>query len=215
MKVAPWALKGLLVAAALGGWFWTQALIGKRAFPEGRIGDAVLDFTAPLNRYLQAHPARANGLLIITSALIDLLGVFLLGSAIFGPSLRPLLGILILFSLRQLCQGLCSLPPPEGMIWRHPGFPSLLVTYGTASDLFFSGHTAIAVYGCLELIHLGGPLALAAGIAIALIEACTVLVLRAHYTMDVFTGAIAALWVWTVALAVSPKLDLWLAGFLK
>jgi len=215
MQVPPWALKGLLVTAALGGWFWTQALIGKRAFPEGRIGDAILDFTAPLNRHLQEHPARANGLLIITSALIDLLGIFLLGSAIFGPSLRPLLGILILFSLRQLCQGLCSLPPPEGMIWRHPGFPSLLVTYGTASDLFFSGHTAIAVYGCLELIHLGGPLALAAGIAIALIEACTVLVLRAHYTMDVFTGAIAALWVWTVALAVSPKVDLLLAGFLK
>lgn len=215
MHVPPWALKGLLVAAALGGWFWTQALIGQRAFPEGRIGDAVLDFTAPLNRYLQEHPVWANRLLIVTSALIDHLGIFLLGSAIFGPSLRPLLGILILFSLRQLCQGLCALPPPEGMIWRHPGFPSLLVTYGTASDLFFSGHTAIAVYGCLELIHLGGPLALAAGIAIALIEACTVLVLRAHYTMDVFTGAIAALWVWTVASSLAPKVDVMLAGWLK
>src|SRR3989442_6441970 len=43
------------------------------------------------------------------------------------------------------------------MIWRRPGFPSLLVTYGTAGDLFFSGHTAIAVYGGVELVRLRGP----------------------------------------------------------
>ena len=40
----------------------------------------------------------------------------------------------------------------------------------------------------------------------------TVLVLRAHYTMDVFTGAVTALWVWTVASAIAPGLDRWLAG---
>ena len=50
------------------------------------------------------------------------------------------------------------------MIWRNPGFPSLLVTYGTASDLFFSGHTAIAVYGALELAHWGGPAWAAVGL---------------------------------------------------
>ena len=40
----------------------------------------------------------------------------------------------------------------------------------------------------------------------------TVLVLRAHYTMDVFTGAVTALWVWTAASAIAPGLDRWLAG---
>jgi len=142
MHLPPWELRALLVALALAAWFWTQALIGRRAFPEGRIGDGLLAFTAPLNRYFLGHPAWADRLLIVTSALIDLLGLFLVALSIFGPSLRPFIGLLLLFSLRQLCQGLCALPPPEGMIWRHPGFPSLLVTYGTASDLFFSGHTA-------------------------------------------------------------------------
>lgn len=207
MEIPQWAVRGALIAVALVAWFWTQALIGKRAFPEGRIGDAILDFTAPLNRYLLANPVVANRLLIVTSALIDLLGIFLVVLAIFGPSLRPFLGLIILFSLRQLCQGLCALPPPEGMIWRHPGFPSLLVTYGTASDLFFSGHTAIAVYGCLELASAGGVIGAVAGIVIALVEMCTVLVLRAHYTMDVFTGAVTALWVWCVASYLAPKLD--------
>jgi hypothetical protein len=81
------------------------------------------------------------------------------GSATYrGSSSRDgFLGLLTLYALRQICQGLCALPPPERMIWRYPGFPSLLVTYGTATDLFFSGHTAIAVYGAIELGHVGGP----------------------------------------------------------
>jgi membrane-associated phospholipid phosphatase len=77
------------------------------------------------------------------------------------------------------------------MIWRHPGFPSLLVTYGTSNDLFFSGHTAIAVYGAMELGRLGRRWAVL-GMLIALFEMAAVLVLRAHYTMDVFAGAAAA-----------------------
>ena len=215
MHLPQWVVRALLVALALCAWFWTQALIGKRAFPEGRIGDALLEFTAPINRFLREHTAWANGLLIVTSAFIDLLGIFIVGISIFGPSLRPFIGLIILFSLRQLCQGLCALPSPEGMIWRHPGFPSLLVTYGTASDLFFSGHTAIAVFGCIELAQIGGPIAITVGVAIALIEVCTVLVLRAHYTMDVFTGAVTALWVWNVAAYLAPKLDPWMAVLVK
>ncbi|HEY4230387.1 MAG TPA: phosphatase PAP2-related protein, partial [Thermoanaerobaculia bacterium] len=134
--------------------------------------------------------------------------------AILGPTIRPFLGLVLLFALRQLCQGLCALPAPDGMIWRSPGFPSLLVTYGTSNDLFFSGHTAIAVYGGLELAHAGGAAATILAIAIVLIEAVAVIVLRAHYTMDVFAGAVTALWVWTAANALAPGVDRWLAGLL-
>ncbi len=212
MTVPQWVVRAVVVAVSLVAWFWTQALIGKRGFPEGKIGDRVLDLTAPVHRFLLEHPRWADRVLIGTSALIDLLGIFLVALTILGPSVRPFLGLLILFALRQLCQGLCALPCPEGMIWRDPGVPSLLVTYGTASDLFFSGHTAIAVYGSIELGHYGGPVAWIVGAAIALIEVTAVLILRAHYTMDVFTGAVTALWVWTVASALAPTLDLWLAG---
>lgn len=207
MSLPLWVLRGILVAAGLAAWFWTQALIARRAFPRGRIGDRLLDSTATLNRFLWDHPRWANGVLIVTSAVIDLLGIFLVALALFGPSIRPFVGLLLLFALRQACQGLCALPAPERMIWRKPGFPSLLVTYGTASDLFFSGHTAIAVYGSIELAHYGGPPAVILGVAIALVEATAVLVLRAHYTMDVFAGAVTALWVWTAASALAPALD--------
>ncbi len=212
MSTAHWAVRAILVTVGLAAWFWTQALIAKRAFPRGRIGDRILDATAPLNRLLHQHPRWADRVLIATSAVIDLLGIFLIAFAIFGPTVRPFIGLVLLFALRQLCQGLCALPEPEGMIWRKPGFPSLLVTYGTSSDLFFSGHTAIAVYGAIELAHYGGPPAAIAGAAIVLVEAAAVLVLRAHYTMDVFTGAVTALWVWTAASALAPAIDRWLAA---
>jgi len=201
------------VALGLAGWFWTQRLIGRRAWPSAGLGDAVHDWTAPLNRYLLAHARLTDAVLITTSALIDLLGLFLLASAIFGPTFRPFIGLLVLYALRQLCQGLCAMPPPDGMIWRRPGFPSLLVTYGTATDLFFSGHTAIAVYGAIELARLGGPW-LVAGVAIAVVEAVTVLVLRAHYTADVFAAIVTALWVSGIADLLAPPFDRALARWL-
>jgi PAP2 superfamily C-terminal len=51
-----WVVRLGLVIAGLAGWFWTQRLIGQRAW------------------------------------------------------------LLILYALRQICQGLCALPPPDGMI---------------------------------------------------------------------------------------------------
>jgi len=208
MSPPQWVFKAVLVGVSLGVWFWTQAVIGRRALPEGSIKDRLLDVTAPINRFLLGHRVWADRTLILSSGLIDLLGIFLIVLTIFGPSVRPLLGLLIIFALRQICQGLCALPRPDGMIWRHPGIPSLLVIYGAASDLFFSGHTAIAVYGSMELGHLGGPAAALVGAVIVVVEVTAVLILRAHYTMDVFAGAVTALWVWTVAPALAPRLDL-------
>ncbi|MBX3016972.1 MAG: hypothetical protein KF767_03715 [Bdellovibrionaceae bacterium] len=205
-------LIALKVGIALVGillWLQSQKWIGRHMMNTSReIRDRVHEWTAPLFHMLAAHAAAANALLISSSLVIDILGFYLLGSAIFGETLRPLIGLFILFGLRQLNQALTSLPVPEGMIWRHPGFPSVFVTYGVSNDLFFSGHTALAVYGALELATAtgGGPWLLL-GVAIIAFEVMTVLLLRAHWTMDVFAGAVTALWVHTVALAVAPAVD--------
>lgn len=183
-----------LVVVALLAWFLTQSLIGSRApVAEGRLSDLLHDLTAPLNRWLLAHPRVADRLLIASSLGIDVFGLALIGSAIGGPSLRPFLALLILFAFRQLCQVCCALPAPQGLIWRHPGFPSLLVTYSVANDFFISGHTAIAVLGAIEAAYQLPPWAAAIAAGVALCEAGTVIVLRAHYTMDVL-AAVAAAW---------------------
>src|SRR5207245_7885562 len=149
------------------------------------------------------------------SAIIDMLGIFILASTIVGRSITPFLGLLNLFSLRQIIPGLCPLPPPNGMIWHHPGFPSLLVTYGVPNDLFFSGHTALAILGACVLAKSLPRVGAIIGLLIALFEIATVIFLRAHYTMDIFTGAITALYIWTVAKRLGPPIDAFLLRLVR
>ncbi len=183
-----------LTAIALAFWYWTQALIGTRSAPVAGIEDRVHALTGSANSYLGSHSATANALLIFSSAIIDLLGIFLLSRWIFWKDARPFLGLVIVLGLRQIMQACVSLPAPPGSIWRNPGFPSLLVTYNVGNDYFFSGHTAIAVLAATELVRIRRPwFAVFAG-AIVLLEIAAVLLLRAHYTMDVFTGLIAGLY---------------------
>ncbi|PYT61605.1 MAG: hypothetical protein DMG35_08960 [Acidobacteria bacterium] len=201
-----------VTAVVLALWFWTQSLIGARTAPAAGIGDALHNLTAGLNSYFAQNSGAANGLLIVSSALIDALGLFLLGSWLFGGSVRPFLGLVLLMALRQLLQALCSLPVPAGMIWHYPGFPSFLVTYHVANDFFFSGHTAIAVFGAWELSRFHRKWLTSTAILIVLFEIATVVILRAHYTMDVFTGILAALWIAPLSERLSPHLDQRLLG---
>ncbi len=213
MRIASWPVVGVrtgLVALGIVVWYWSQAVLGKRAPKvdhEVPLTDGIHLLTARFHKRYATNVAAGNRLLIASSGVIDLLGAYLLGSAIFGPSVRPYLGLVVVFALRQVCQMLCPLPAPAGMVWRYPGVPAVLVTYGTANDLFFSGHTAIAVYAAATLAGHWGPWGLAVGLAVAVFEAVTVLVLRAHYTMDVFTGIVCALWAYSVGGTAAPWVD--------
>jgi len=206
-----WMLRAAIIAAGLAAWFWTQSLISKRGFPEGVIGDNLHELTAPLNAYLLHHTSLTNALLIVSSAFIDLFAIFLLVRAIFGPTIRPFLGLFLLFALRQLCQAFVALPQPPDMIWHYPGFPSLLVTYGVSNDFFFSGHTSVAVYGAYEISRLRHKWLTVAAICIVVFEMITVLTLRAHYTMDVFAAAATALLIGILAERIAPRVDRLLA----
>ncbi|MCX7047668.1 MAG: phosphatase PAP2-related protein [Candidatus Sumerlaeota bacterium] len=189
--VAHYAVRVAIIVLALIGWYWTQAMIGSRTIKDGQIADGLHDLTAPLNRYLNSNPRAANAVLIVSSGCIDMLGLFVIAYSIVGDSLRPFIALLMLFGLRQICQAVCALPQPQGIIWRNPGFPSLFVTYGVGNDFFFSGHTSIAVLGAIELAHLNVWLG-AVGALIAIFEATVVIILRAHYTLDVFTAIFTA-----------------------
>ncbi|HET9804038.1 MAG TPA: phosphatase PAP2-related protein [Candidatus Acidoferrum sp.] len=197
----------ILTALALIIWFYTQSLLGVRPAPANGIDDRLHQLTAELNTYFLAHGSAANALLIASSALIDLLAIFLLLRWLFGESVRPFLGLFVLMLLRQVVQAFCALPTPPNMIWRYPGFPSLLVTYSVAGDFFFSGHTAIAVFAATEVARLRKNWLTGLALLVAVFEILTVLVLRAHYTMDVFTGIVAALLVAATIDRISAPID--------
>lgn len=199
--------RSAVIVAALVVWFWTQKLIARKSAGVEGIGDGVHRLTAGWHRYFLTHDRAADRALRISSFFIDVLGLTLITLAVFGPTFAPFLAVLIVFALRQICQLCCTLPPPPGMIWRDPGFPSVLVTYGVSNDFFFSGHTALAVLGAIELCHLAPwPIGLAA-VAIAIGEAVIVLVLRAHYTLDVIAGALAAWFAADMAARLAPAVD--------
>ena len=194
LTVRSFAIRLVLTASALAIWFWTQSLIGARSLPDSGVGDGIHAATAPLNRYLHNQPIVANTLLIFSSAIIDLLGIFLLAMWVFRGDPRPFASLVMVLGLRQIMQACVALPAPPGAIWHNPGIPSLLVTYNVAHDYFFSGHTAIAVLGACELGRFGRRWLTVGGVVIVCFEAAVVLVLRAHYTIDVFTGLIAGLY---------------------
>jgi membrane-associated phospholipid phosphatase len=199
--------RSVITLAALALWFWTQSLLGARPAQINGIGDGLHEFTASANAFFHAHPRVADALLITSSALIDALAFFLLLSWLFGATVRPFLGLVLLLLLRQSMQALCALPPPPGMIWHYPGFPSLLVTYSVSSDFFFSGHTAIAVFAATELARFKKVWLTWLAILVVLFEIATVIVLRAHYTMDVFTGLLAALCTAAIVQRLSLPVD--------
>jgi len=109
--------------------------------------------------------------------------------------------------LRQIMQALVALPSPPNAIWHYPGFPSLLVTYGVANDYFFSGHTAIAVLAATEMARVGKRWLTGLGVLIVVFEVLAVLVLRAHYTMDVFTGIVTGLFAARMASCISSAMN--------
>ena len=206
----PILLRLAVIAVALVIWFWTQKLIARKCAEVNGIGDAVHRLTAGWHHYFATHETSANRALVISSLCIDLLGISLIAIAIFGPSFAPFIGIIIVFSLRQISQLCCTLPPPPGIIWRDPGFPTVLVTYHVGNDFFFSGHTALAVLGAIEICQLGPWWLGAAAVLVAIGEALIVLVLRAHYTLDVIAGAFAAWFAADMAARLAPCVDAWL-----
>src|SRR5438552_10234620 len=92
-------LRAGVIAGALVVWFWTQSLIARKAAAKDGLGDAVHDLTSRWHRYLSTNERAANVALIASSICIDLVGLSLIGAAVFGPTFAPFLAILIVFAL--------------------------------------------------------------------------------------------------------------------
>jgi PAP2 superfamily C-terminal len=193
------ALRLLAIAAGLVAWFLTQRMIGKRSLTPGALYDHLHVVTALWNAWLNENPRAANAILVASSLCVDAVTLFVLVLAVFGPSFTPFWGLLALFALRQVAQASAALPAPPGIIWRDPGCPSLFVTYSVGNDFFFSGHTALAVYGAIQLASLHIPVLTAIGIVVAVLQVVAVIALRAHWTMDVLAGLFAAIGVGVLA----------------
>lgn len=191
-KTARPILRVIILIACFGLFDAVERFVGRRGLPD-RIDDLLHDLFSPINAALHANPQLADAAMIAITGLADIAGVALTLCSIFSRSVRPLIGLVVLYGMRQTVEVLCELPVPAGMIWHYPGFPSLLVDYSVMDDFFFSGHTAMVVYATAELALRRHWWLAGIGVVCTLFVAIVLLSLRAHYTMDVFSGVVAAL----------------------
>mmetsp|Transcript_27607 Transcript_27607/g.27295 ORF Transcript_27607/g.27295 Transcript_27607/m.27295 type:complete len:117 (+) Transcript_27607:429-779(+) len=98
---------------------------------------------------------------------------------------------------------------PDDNLWDYPGIPSITVTYLRTTDFFYSGHVGVMVFCALENRHEGNRFLMYLSIFTAFFEFFVLLVLRAHYAVDMFAGIVFAHYFWIISGWVSPYLDRW------
>lgn len=208
MSIAPqpWSVRGLqalAVGGAYAAWLVTQHVLEKTRGVVTGFTDHTHQLLAGVNAYLNAHPSLADVILAVSSLEVDLAALSMVAFFCIRRESRPLLALWLILAMRQLCQVSVSMPPPEGMIWHYPGFPTIVVTYGTSTDFFFSGHMALATLLATELTAQRAPRtkqAIAWGLA--LVQAVVILAMRFHYVTDVAAGCLAAV-------AATQLADVW------
>lgn len=192
----PWSTRGLqtlAVAGAYAVWLTSQHLLEKTRGVVTGFTDHTHALLAGANAYLNAHPALADVVLAVSSFEVDLAAASMVAFFFIRRESRPLLALWLILIMRQLCQASVSIPPPDGMIWRYPGVPTLVVTYSTSTDFFFSGHMALATLLATELTaQRASRAAQAVAWGIAFAQAVVILSMRFHYVTDVAAGCLAA-----------------------
>ena len=196
------------VVGVYAAWLLTQALLERsRGFVPVFI-DHTHQALAGMNAFLNAHPSLSNVILAASSLEVDLAAISMVSFFFARRESRPLLALWITLIMRQLCQSAFSIAPPAGMIWRYPGFPSIVVTYSTSSDFFFSGHMALATLLAAELsAHRAARWKQVIAWAVIGVQAFIILSMRFHYVTDVVTGFLAAIAATRIAGTVGASLD--------
>lgn len=196
------------VAGVYAAWLTTQALLEKSRGSVPTFIDRTHQALAGVNAFLNAHPSLSNVILAVSSFEVDLAAFGMVAFFFTERKSRPLLALWITLIMRQLCQSAFSIARPPGMIWHNPGFPSIVVTYSTSSDFFFSGHMALATLLAAELTaHRAARWKQAIAWAVVGLQAFVVLSMRFHYVTDVVTGFLAAIAATQIANAIGGRLD--------
>ena len=100
------------------------------------------------------------------------------------------------YGFRFMLQCSFTLPYPVGYAWDYPGFPSATIKYGRSNDFFFSGHMGccamlIMEYWSCEFYKMTILTCFA-----MICNFTMLIVLRSHYSVDLFSGFIYGHYVW-------------------
>lgn len=172
------------------------------------IQDNLFELTTPLNTFFTQNNLARHLLLIFSSSLIDFQYLFFcVHYLLWGKSGRPIVFLVAFYLFRAFIQGIFMMRYPEGMIWDYPGIPSITISYDYTTDFFFSGHVGIMVFLSLENYKNKNYEMMGLGIFGVFAEFFVMVVLRGHYSIDLFSGIIFGHYFWMVSKKVCKVLD--------
>lgn len=181
------------------------------ALPKGEVAcldDRLFNLTAPINAYFGTHSLQKHILLATSSLLIDsLILITAIHWVLYSKTWRLAIGLLFFYLFRGIVQCLFQMKFPNGYLWDYPNFPSLTVSYLKTNDFFFSGHVGLPILIAREWKANNKNILFGISIGICVIEIITMIFLRGHYTIDLITGVIFALYFYDISASLSKYVD--------
>jgi hypothetical protein len=116
-----------------------------------------------------------------------------------GPVSRYPTAFTWFYGVRFFCQCIFSLPYPEGYNWGYPGIPSITIKYGQTADFFFSGHIGLSTICLMEFWACGYYKVVVFAMFAMTCNACMLIILRAHYSIDLIGGFVFGHYIWIMA----------------
>lgn len=132
------------------------------------------------------HQRFLNFVIISSSLTIDAIFLFIMACfVIYARSPRVIYAAGIFYGMRGLCQAFFLFEYPKDLLFRDPGFFSLIVPYGTTADFYFSGHSGFLVLATMELIQMKMVVLAFVNLISTLFTAWMLMATRAHYSIGI------------------------------
>jgi hypothetical protein len=113
--------------------------------PQGHgIKDYIHIWTGGLNEHIREDDTRRNTLLTCFSLLFDGLALLsLVRFTLYATTYRVVLALCLFYSIRAITTRIFYVEYPQGYNFEFPGVYSLLISYGSTNDFFFSGPSGV------------------------------------------------------------------------
>jgi len=131
---------------------------------------------------------------------------FVLFSIMF-ETWRMVIALGTLYFVRGQLQGIYFMEFPEEYIFRYPGLLSLSVPYLKTNDFFFSGHVSLPVIVAVEFYKQKYFKLSYFCFFVSLYEGFMMIIVRGHYSIDIYAGFIIALYFSKVGDFIAPYVD--------
>lgn len=132
------------------------------------------------------HQIFLNFVIISSSLTIDAIFLFIMACfVIYARSPRVIYAAGIFYGMRGLCQAIFLFEFPKDVLFKDPGFFSLIVPYGTTADFYFSGHSGFLVLATMELIQMKMVVLAFVNLISTLYTAWMLTATRAHYSVGI------------------------------